>query len=229
MSTLRKTLFAICLLFVATVVLLWRLPASSLLVFVPAKTMAQLSNAASLHDVRGTLWQGSARFTASAVPSTLELVWRCSPAFAQLAINCNLSGAANGSLQFAPFTSGGMLRIDSLNARQAISATVNPSIAATSESLAVALTRANLSRERVAIDGSAVARDAVYRVGNTTTELGEVFIDCKASNDGATTQCAVKNRASDARLDGTITLNARGASGAIELSSPGTPAQKISF
>jgi hypothetical protein len=227
MSALRKCVFAALLLLVALAVLVWRFPASAVLAFVPSQTMPQLNRFVSLHEVNGTLWNGSARLTTIASPASLQLVWNCAPQIASLTLDCALSGAASGRVRAQPLQNS--ITIESLQLRQALNISPNANVSATSEALSLTIARGRVSRQSAAFEGSVVARDTSYRVGKTTTELGEVFIDCKPASDNATTNCAIKNRASNAKLDGTLTLSPARASGSIDLNAPGLPPQRTSF
>jgi hypothetical protein len=227
MSLMRKVLFLLFALLIALAVLLWRLPASSALLFVPAQANAPWSKFLSLHEVSGTLWRGSVRFSVSAVPVAQQLQWQCAPALATFAIDCGLSGAVNGRVVLRPLARG--VQAERLSSEVALQFAANPSVAAASERVAVTIARLDADDARVSLDGSLVARDTNYRIGDKTFDLGEVFIDCKPVADKAESTCAIKNRASITRLDGTISLNPRRASGTIEISEPGTNPQKVSF
>jgi Type II secretion system (T2SS), protein N len=227
MNALRKLAFFALLLSISAIVLVWRFPASAVLAFVPSQSMSQLNRFVALHEANGTLWSGSARFTTSATPATLQLAWRCTPQIASLALDCTLAGAANGRIRVHPVQNSAT--IESLQVQHAINVSPNANVSATSDALSLTLARGSVSRQTLALEGSVVARDASYRVGATSTELGEVFIDCKPAADNATTNCTIKNRASAAKLDGTITLSAQRANGSIELSPPGGGVQRFNF
>ena len=227
MSLLRNLALVSLAVLIALAVLLWRLPASSALVFAPAQAKTQFSKFIMLHQIDGTLWHGSARFTAVAIPASMQLAWDCAPAFAALAIDCQLSGAASGRLRVQPFAQ--RVQAERVSSQFALRFAANPTVLTSSESVSVTLTRLEASGAQLALDGGIVARDASYQLGQTTVDLGEVFVDCKPAADNASSACTIKNRASAARLDGTLTLNAQRAGGSIELSAPGMSAQRISF
>ncbi len=229
LGALRRLSFIALAGVLALGVFLWRMPASVALLAVPGATKSALGKVIAIHEINGTLWQGSARFSTTAIVSALPLSWRCTPTLASLAIDCELSGALRGAVSVAPFADGGTLRVESLSADQAVSVAPNAALAAQSERVALDVKRASLSRAAVALEGSVVATDVTWRSGSSTLELGEVFVDCTPAADRASTNCTVKNRASATRIDGTLALNAQRVSGSLEVSPPGATAQRFSF
>jgi hypothetical protein len=227
MSALRKAAFVLLALLIALAVLLWRLPVSSALLVIPSPSNAPWSKFLSLHEVNGTLWRGSARFSVSAVPVAQLLQWRCAPSVASFAIDCDLGGALSGRIVLRPLARG--VQAERLSSDIALQFAANPSVVAASERVALTIARLDANDSRVSLEGGIVARDTSYRIGDKTFDLGEVFIDCKPVTDKAESACAIKNRASATRLDGVLTLSARRASGSIEINEHGMNPQKMSF
>ncbi len=221
---MKRLIFVIALIAVSLSILLWRLPASALLLALP--NPSSFAHVARLHDVDGTLWQGSARLTTALSSAAQRITWRCTPSLSA-SIDCVLGGAVESSLRVQPFAQ--TLHVDSLSLQQTLNAAPSGVATTSAQSLSVTVKDARLSRQHIAFTGSAIARDAAFAVSNTTTELGEVFVDCKPSADAKSTDCTVKNRASTTRIDGTFALMAQRATGSIEVSVPGAATQKFGF
>jgi hypothetical protein len=222
---MKRLLFLLLLALVALGVLLWRLPASAALIVLPAN--ANWQRFVNLHEVSGTIWNGSARFSTVASPAAQRVQWQCAPAFATASIACNLGGGIAANLSLKPFSQS--IAIPSLSAQQAINFAPNAAAAFSAESVALTLKDAILARDQMSFTGSLVAKDASFAAGNTTTALGEAFVDCTPANDAKTTQCTIKNRASSTRLDGSISISPARANGSINVTTASGSTQKLSF
>ncbi|MGL4233604.1 MAG: hypothetical protein ACRCWJ_19715 [Casimicrobium sp.] len=223
MSRLTKFMFAVLLLVVALIVLVWRLPASAVLMFAPTNTLS--SPFAKLHRVNGTLWQGEAIVSTALTPNALPIAWRCAPTLSSLGVDCAVSGALSAEFVAKPFAQ--TLEIRSLTTKLAVNFNPNAAVAVGAQSLDIQLKPSQLSRQSIALTGSATAKDANFSTGNTPIDLGEVFVDCAPANQN--TSCTIKNRTSAARLDGSIALTPSRASGTVEFSAPTIATQKINF
>lgn len=227
MRRFRNAALIVLALWVAAAVMLWRLPAASVLLFLPANAMAKASKFVSLHQIEGTLWHGGASFTASPVAASLRLSWNCAPAHDALAVDCELGGAASGRLRIEPFSR--RIHLEHISSQFALHWVANPNVLASSDNVLITLAQLEVSGARLLLDASIVARGASYRVAANEVELGEVFIDCKPAAENNNSSCTIKNRASAAKLDGVIALFRERITGSVELSSPGSNPQRIAF
>jgi hypothetical protein len=208
---------------IALAVLLWRLPASAALLAMPAN--ASWQKYVSIHEINGTIWNGSARVTSAVSPATQRIDWRCEPSGVS-EIACRLSGAATGSLNYRFFK--GELYVASLDAQLPLRVT-NAAANVESPSVSISLLKNTIVSNQFAGQINIVARDASFKSGNTSVELGEVFLDCAPANDKVSTACTLKNRASAAKLDGAFTLSPARLTGSIDLNAPGMGTHKVTF
>jgi len=220
---MRRLLFGLLLIAIASAVCIWRLPASVALAALPASA----SSVVRLHQVNGTVWAGSAQLSVQHVPPAIAISWTCRPALAPFGIACELRDSVAGRVGVALFERA-------LTAQQ-LTATVPLQIQAAGVALGgsprVAVNIADLSLNQTQLSLKAVARadDTVWRFGQVEMRLGELSLDCVPAADRASASCALSNRGGDARLDGKATLTPQRASGSIELTPANGPVQRFAF
>jgi Type II secretion system (T2SS), protein N len=208
---------------IALTVTITKLPASIIAGFIPANVQRWVS----VHDIDGTLWNGGAKFSLPiAMPAAQSIEWRCAPSLFNAAVACELSGAVSGRVSVRPFARA--LELESFAMVQSISASPNSAVTVSAAPLSLTLTRGNVNANTIGLDGSALAKQALWRSAAQTLEFGEVSLDCK-SNDTGSTECSVKNRAAPTTLDGKITLTPQRASGYIEYGVGGATKQRLNF
>lgn len=220
---MKRLLFCCLLVVIALLVCLWRLPASVALALLPAQAASVLR----VHQLDGTIWSGSAKFSVQHVPPTLSLDWTCRPALAPVGLSCELRDAVSGRL-------GASVLDRSLTAQQlTVSLPVqiqaggvalggSPRVAATVSELL-------LSPNQFALKAVARVDDATWRFGQSELRLGELSVDCVPATDRASTHCALSNRGGDARLDGKATLSTQRIGGSVELAPANGPVQRFAF
>ncbi len=221
---MKRLLIFVLLLAVALGVFVWQLPASIVAGFLPREAIRLVQ----LHSITGTLWRGNALFSTIGVSPTLSVAWQCQPALTPLGASCALSESVTGVAQVNLLSS-------TLTAEKIVA--VLPfqagggGAAFMAESPRVALDIASLTMNAttLAIQGSVRAESARYAFGQAPVTLGEVTADCKPDAASTTSRCNISNRGGNARLDGQITLTPRSASGMLELTPAGAPAQRITF
>ncbi len=220
---MKRVLIFLLLLAVALSVFVWQLAASVVAGFLPTEA----SRFVQLHRITGTLWRGNALFSTMGVSPTLSVAWQCQPSVTPLGASCTLSESATGAAQINLVS--GTLTAEKLSI--VVPVQVGGGAAFMAESPRVALNIASLAMNTatLAISGSVRAESARYAFGQTPAALGEVTLDCKPDSASATSRCSISNRGGNARLDGQLTLTARNASGTVELTPSGAPAQRITF
>lgn len=221
---MKRLLTAVALALITLSVLLWRLPASVLRLVLPPET----GRAVQLHRVDGTVWQGSALFTAVAVPPALPVTWSCQPRLWPLGIRCELGDAFAGRVALNVLASE--ITAERINATVPLRVNAGAQVIAQSPRVLAEVATATLSRNRINIKGNLRAQDAIYRLGSTDIPLGEVSFDCTpAGEDAGGSVCTLANRGGGARLDGRLLLSSRGASGSVELTPAGGATQRFGF
>jgi Type II secretion system (T2SS), protein N len=224
---MKRIAFCALLMLVAVAVALWAMPASIAIALLPNAVAQQMAKHVAFHEITGTLWQGSARFTVSAVPPTLRVSWRCAPSIASLAIDCQWSDAITGNTSIAPFQK--RITISALKAAIPLRVSLPGANVFASEWVSLELKTATVSAQQTWLTGSLIATNAVSYTGNTSINLGEISIDCVPLEKAATSRCTLRNRASDNRVDGQIELSADRVSGSATFTPAGGATQQISF
>lgn len=222
---MKRLLIFVLLLTVALGVFVWQLPASIIAGFLPTET----GRFVQVHRITGTLWRGNALFSAMGVAPTLSVSWQCQPSIVPLGASCAFTESVAGTAQLN--LSAGTLSAEKITAVLPVHAT-GTAFTAASPRVAVdisALTVSVVNSATLAVQGSVRAESARYTFGQTPTALGEVTIDCKPDPTAASTRCSISNRGGDARLDGQLNVTLQRASGMIELTASGAPAQRVTF
>jgi hypothetical protein len=226
----KRIMFALLLIAFAVVVAIWRLPASAIIAMLPDSVAQKMSQQVSIHEVNGTLWNGNARFTVSAIPPTLRVSWQCAPNMLKLAIECTLTDSITGSL--AASLPSQSLALSDLKVAVPIRLNVANTGMFESELVNVSVSAALLSSSQTAITAGLSAVNAVTTTGSTSFALGEISLDCAPmdkSDKADSSRCTLRNRASDNRVDGQIDVSAAKATGAITFTPAGGSQQRFSF
>jgi hypothetical protein len=222
----KRIVFALLLVIIAACVALWRMPASVAMLFVPDVVARNIAAHVSVHALDGTLWNGNAQFTLSAVPPTLRVDWRCTPSVSPIGLNCDMSDAITGNVRFAAFDNS--VTLSQIKMAQPVRLSVNGLRAFDSDLLSVSIAAATLSKERAAVSANAVSVGSTSRLrGNAAPiALGEISVDCAPVDSADASRCTLRNRAADQRIDGQIELRPNRVSGSINT---GSPAQTFTF
>jgi hypothetical protein len=221
----KRIAFAFVMLLLAFAVFLWRFPASAALAFFPMNDAVK--SAIKLHDVRGTLWSGSARFTASVIPATQTISWSCAPRFLSVSIQCELSDALRGQIEVAALTK--TLMVSGLETTQALQWSGVANSAFSSEMANIKLSKATLGMTQALVSANIVATRIETVAANAPLSWGEVSVDCSPVDQTPASRCTLRNRASDNRLDGQIDITANRISGNLTITPAGASAQRIAF
>jgi hypothetical protein len=210
---------------VALVVFLWRMPASAALWLLPHHE--QTKNWVKLHELRGTLWSGGASATLIAIPATQTLTWSCSPHVFSLSISCELGSALTGQVTIRPLAQ--TFTASNIETAQAIQWSGIANSALSSELATIKISSALLSSNVLHVSANAVAKGVETRANNTVFSLGEVSIDCAPNNQASGSSCTLRNRASENRVDGSVELTSRRASGNLTFKPASASEQRFSF
>ena len=217
-------LIFLLLLTTALAVFVWQLPASIIVRFLPPEVNRFLQ----VHRITGTIWHGNALFTAVGVAPTLSLSWQCHPSITPFGGSCTLSDSVTGVAKVSFFSS--TLRAEKLTAALPVQFSVANDVAmASSPRVTLNLESVTLSATTMFVTGSVRADAARYAFGQSPIALGEVTADCKPDASAAASTCSISNRGGTARLDGQVSLSAGKVGGSVELTAPGTPAQRVTF
>jgi hypothetical protein len=219
----KRILIAFALISVALVVAIWRAPASLIAGLLPPN----VSRFVQLHQLTGTVWQGSALFSVTGAPPTLSVTWQCRPSVTPLGLRCELSDSVSAVVTANLFSN--TLRADQVSAALPIDFTLSGAAAGSSPNVVATVDQVSASATSLAIEGNVRATDATYRIGGSETSLGELTLDCSPSTDASSTTCSVSNRGGGARVDGRLVLSVDKASGSIELTPTNGPAQRVTF
>jgi hypothetical protein len=220
---MKRLLIFTLLLAIALGVFVWQVPASIFAGFLPKEA----TRFVQLHRITGTLWRGNALFSTMGVSPTLSVAWQCLPSIMPLGAGCAFSETVNGAAQVNLLS--GSLTGAKLTAVIPVQIGGGAAFMAESPRVAVDVASLAMTATTLAISGSVRAESARYAFGQTPVALGEVTLDCKPDSATATSRCSVSNRGGNARLDGQLTLTPRTASGTLELTPSGAPAQRITF
>ena len=220
---MKRLLIFLLLLAIALGVFVWQLPASIVAGFLPADA----GRFVQLHRITGTLWRGNALFSTMGVSPTLSVAWQCLPSVMPLGASCTLSESVTGLAQVNLLS--GALTAEKVTAVVPVQMGGGAAFMAESPRVALDIASLAMSATTLAISGSVRAESARYAFGQTPIALGEVTLDCKPDATSATSRCTISNRGGNARLDGQLTLTPRNASGTLELTSSGAPAQRVTF
>jgi hypothetical protein len=210
---------------IALVVFLWRFPASAALSFLPKNEVTK--NWVKLHELRGTLWAGSARFTVNGIPATQTLSWSCAPSVFSLTIECALGNAITGRIAIQPLSR--TLIASDLETTQSLQWSGVANSAFSSDIATIKVSSATFSPKLAQVTANAIAKGVDTRTGNAALSWGEVSLDCAPIDQSAVSKCALRNRASDNRLDGNIDISATRASGNVTITPSGASPQRIAF
>jgi hypothetical protein len=222
---MKRIAFVIAMLLLALIVFLWRFPANASFAFFPMSDAVK--SAIKLHDVRGTLWSGSARFTANMIPATQTIAWSCAPRFSSLSIQCELTDALRGQIEVAPLAK--TLTISGLETTQALQWSGVANSAFSSEMANIKLSKATLGLTQALVTANVVANRVETIAANAPLSWGEVSADCAPVDQTPGSRCTLRNRASDNRLDGQIEISANRISGNLTITPAGASAQRIAF
>lgn len=220
---MKRIFMALALLLAVLVVAIWRAPASLIAGVLPA----EISRVVQLHQSTGSLWHGAALFTVTGVPPTLSVAWQCRPSLAPVGVRCALSETLSAVVTVDVLAS--QLIAERVTAALPIQVAAAGSASAASPNVAANFSEITASRNRLAIKGGLRASDAMYRLGNVETALGELTVECAPAADGVSSICAISNRGGNARLDGKLLLAAGRASGSLELTPANGAAQRVNF
>ena len=220
---MKRLLIFVVLCAVALAVFVWQLPASIVAGFLPTAA----SRFVQLHRITGTIWRGNALFSAIGVSPTLSLAWQCQPSIMPLGASCTLSESVNGGAQLNLLSS--TLTAEKITAVMPVQIGAGAAFMAESPRVALNVGSLTVSATALAIEGNLRAESARYAFGQAAVLLGEVTADCKPDTTSATSRCSINNRGGNARLDGQLTLTPKSASGTLELTPSGAPAQRITF
>jgi hypothetical protein len=224
---MKRLLFALLLVLVALSVLLWRLPANLALAALPANALKILSPHASIHELNGTMWQGDAQLTITAIPSTQRIAWRCTPKLFSAMIDCTLSDAVSGKITLHPLSQS--LNVNDVKSAMPLRFIAPGATIVTSDKVSVNINRGEFSAKNSKLTATMTAVNAATRIGDTATALGEISLDCTPLEGTAGSRCTLRNRASENRLDGQMDLNPNRASGNISFAPVGGVRQSFSF
>ena len=220
---MKRFFIALALLAVALIVAIWRAPAS----FIAGMLPPEISRVAQLHQATGTLWRGSALFTVTGVPPSLSLAWQCRPSLSPVGARCELSESLSAlvTLDVLP----NKLTAERVSASLPIQVAAAGAASATSPVVVANFSEIIASRSSLSIKGNLRVSDAMYRLGNTETSLGELTVECASAADNVSSTCAISNRGGNARLDGRLSLTTSKASGSLELTPANGPTQRVNF
>ena len=220
---MKRFFIALALLAVALIVAIWRAPAS----FIAGMLPPEISRVAQLHQAAGTLWRGSALFTVTGVPPSLSLEWQCRPSLSPLGARCELSESLSALVTLDVLAN--KLTSERVSASLPIQVTAAGAASATSPVVVANFSEIIASRSSLSIKGNLRASDAMYRLGNTETSLGELTVECASAADNVSSTCAISNRGGNARIDGKLSLTTSKASGLLELTPANGPTQRVNF
>lgn len=223
---MKRIVIFILLLAVALGVFVWQLPASIIAGFLPTEA----NRFVQLHRITGTLWRGNALFSTMGVSPTLSVAWQCLPSIMPLGASCALSESVTGVAQVNLLST--TLTAEKITAVVPLQVGGGAAFMAESPRVALDIASLTMNATTLAIQGSVRAESARYAFGQTPVALGEVTADCKpdaASIPSKASRCSISNRGGNARLDGQLTLTPKSASGTLELTPSGAPAQRITF
>ena len=220
---MKRLLVFILLIAVALSVFVWQLTASIIAGFLPTNA----SRFVQVHRLTGTFWRGSALFSTIGVSPTLSVAWQCQPSIMSLGASCALSESVSGVVQINLLSS--TLTAEKINAVLPVHVGGGAAFMAESPRVSLDVASLTMTATTLAIRGSVRAESARYAFGQAPLGLGEVTADCKPDATAASTRCSISNRGGNARLDGQLSLTPRGASGTLELTPSGAPAQRVTF
>lgn len=220
---MKRLLIFLLLLAVALGVFVWQLPASIIAGFVPKEA----SRFVQLNRITGTLWRGNVLFSTIGVAPALSVTWQCQPSIMPLGASCALSDSVTGVAQVDLFST--TLTAGKITAGLPVQVGGVAAFMAESPRVALDIASLTLNATTLALLGSVRAESARYAFGQTPVALGEVTADCKPDPSSASSRCSISNRGGTARLDGQLRLTPRSASGTLELTPSGAPAQRITF
>lgn len=220
---MRRLLIFLLLLTAALGVFVWQLPASIIAGFVPKEAIRFVQ----LHGITGTLWRGNALLSTIGVSPTLSVAWQCQPSIMPLGASCALSESVTGTAQVNLLSS--TLTAEKVTAVVPVQIGSVAAFMAESPSVTLDIASLTMSATALAIQGSVRAESARYAFGQAPVALGEVTADCKPEPASASSRCSISNRGGSARLDGQLALTPKSASGTLELTPTGAPAQRVTF
>ena len=220
---MKRFFIALALLAVALSAAIWRAPASLIAGVLPP----EISHVAQLHHATGTIWRGSALFSAFGVPPSLSLAWQCRPSVSPLGVRCELSEAITALITVDVFAN--RVIAERVTASLPVQVTAAGAATATSANVAANFSEIAASRNALSVKGNLRASDASYRFGNAETLLGELTVECAPSTDATNSTCTISNRGGNARLDGKLLLTSSKAGGTLELTPVNGPAQRVNF
>ena len=221
---MKRLLTILALVLIALSVLVWRMPASVLRLFMPPDA----ARVVQLHRIDGTVWRGSALVSVTAVPPALPLTWSCRPQLSPLGVRCELGDAVAGSVVLNAVTSE--VVAERLSTTLPLRVTAGAQVVAQSPRVVADVVAATLARDRLVVKGNLRGQDAAYRLGNTDIALGEVSVDCAPSTTAADgSVCTLANRGGSARIDGRLQLAPRAVTGSVELTPAGGVTQRFGF
>jgi hypothetical protein len=161
------------------------------------------------------------------IPATQTLSWSCVPRVFSLSIECDLKDAIAGQIAIQPLLR--TMNANNVETTQSLQWSGVANSAFSSEITSIKVSSATFSPKLSRVNANAIAKGFETRTGNTAQSWGEVSVDCAPSNQSATSKCALRNRASDNRLDGTIDVSAARVSGNLTITPSGASAQRIAF
>lgn len=223
---MKRLLGIVALALIALAVLAWRMPASVIRLTMPA----QAAKFVQLHALDGTLWQGRARFTPTAVPIAVPIAWSCRPSLAPLGLRCTLHDGLSAEITLDAWRA--MIHVTRLTSAALpvqYAAGAIPIVEASD--LVFTITEGRAARDTLALGGNVRARNVRATLAAAPLALGEVTLDCAPDTAPASaqTRCTLANRGGGARLDGTLTLGMGGASGTVTLTPVNGAAQQLRF
>ena len=220
---MKRILIALALLGVVLIVALWRAPASLIAGVLPP----EVSRVSQLHHASGTIWRGSVLFSVTGVPPSLSIAWQCRPSLAPLGLRCELSESLSAMVTVDVVAN--KLTAERVSAALPVQITAAGAASAKSPNVVASFSEITASHSSLSIKGNLRASDAIYRLANVETSLGELTVECAPAVDNASSTCAISNRGGNARFDGKLSLTSSKASGSLELTPTNGPVQRINF
>ncbi|MCS6997103.1 MAG: hypothetical protein NZ533_09175 [Casimicrobiaceae bacterium] len=195
-------------------VLLWRLPASFALAWLPASLDAYVR----IHRAEGTIWNGRATFSSPWLTATHALAWRCAPSW-RLAIDCELDELVQGRLSLrAPRQVEGQLLRSSLG----LQAPLGAGVRVTLDRVDFEIEQLKLTHEHLAIAGTATARGVVFAtrpgLSMPIRSIDRISAECRPEERA--TRCQLQSFGTGATLAGEIELAPTQTRGRLELNVP---------
>ncbi len=224
---MKRLFVAISLIAITFSVLVWRLPASTVLAALPADAVNKVAPFVTIHELGGTIWSGDARISVSAIPSTQRIVWNCAPKRLALAIDCALSEAISGVATIDVLSQS--ITLNNVKTAVPFRFVAPGATIVTSDQLSATVANASLSAKATQLTATITAVNTATRIGETVTLLGEVSLDCAPIDAAPGSRCTLRNRASENRIDGQIDLNPNRVSGNVAFAPAGAVRQSFSF